>query len=63
MKVQQREEEEEIPITPNAENAEDEEEKEPVETITKMIDEDQNGKTLAVVTREIINLPPDTIVF
>lgn len=51
LKVQQREEEEEVPRGDDEEGKEDFD-KGPAKTVTRMVDEDQQGKALAIQTRD-----------
>lgn len=60
LKVPQREQEEEIPMEVNSKDGDDAEEG-AVQTVIRMVDEDQNGKALAIIGRNPANMQGDQL--
>jgi len=58
LKVPQREQEEEIPIELNSKDGEEPDEG-AVQTVIRMVDEDQQGKALAIIGRNPVNMVGD----
>jgi hypothetical protein len=61
LKVPQREQEEEIPIELSQKDGEEPPEEGAVQTVIRMVDEDQQGKALAIITRNPANMQGDQL--
>lgn len=61
LKVPQREQEEEIPLELSQKDGEEPPEEGAVQTVIRMVDEDQQGKALAIITRSPANMQGDQL--
>jgi hypothetical protein len=61
LKIPQREQEEEIPIELSQKDGEEPPEEGAVQTVIKLVDEDQQGKALAIIARNPANMQGDQL--